>query len=332
MTENGQTDTKHPHHPHDKGYKQLLTNKKTFLELIRTFVQEEWVNEIDEDRLILVDKSYVLEDFSEKEADVVYRLRMKERDVIFYILLELQSTVDFLMPFRLLQYMVQIWRETYNNTPKEERERKGFRLPAIVPAVLYNGKNSWSAKMNFREMLADHEKFGRRVLDFSYILFNVNGYSDQELYEMTNLISSVFLLDQTMTHKELISRLRKSIRVLRKLTPDEFRQFIVWLKNVIKPKMSGQLQKEIDRIMEETNQSEVEFMIMNLEVTLDEMQQQAEARGVEKGKAEGLKEGELRKAIDTARVALKKGFSIDDIVEITGLDKNIVQKLKNELN
>ena len=320
MTESDQTNTKYSHNPHDKGYKQLLANKKTFLELIRTFVQEEWVNEIDEDRLILVDKSYVLEDFSEKEADVVYRLRMKERDVIFYVLLELQSTVDFLMPFRLLQYMVQIWRETYNNTPKEERERKGFRLPAIVPAVLYNGENNWSAKMNFREMLADHEKFGKRVLDFSYILFDVNRYKDQELYEIANLISSVFYLDQTMSHKELIRRLRKSIRVLSKLTPDEFRQFVVWLKNVIKPRMSGQLQKEVDRIMEEANQLEVEFMIMNLEITLDEMQQQAKKDGVDEGKME------------VARVALRKGFTIDDIVEITGLDKNIVQKLKNELN
>ena len=330
--ENGQTNTKHPHNPHDKGYKQLLTNKKTFLELIRTFVQEEWVNEIDEDGLLLVDKSFVLEDFSEKEADVVYRLRMKERDVIFYVLLELQSTVDFLMPFRLLQYMVQIWRETYNNTPKEERDRKDFRLPAIVPAVLYNGKNSWTAKMNFREMLSNHKIFGGRVLDFNYILFDVNRYKDQELYEMANLIASVFVLDQTMSHKELIRRLRKLIGVLRKLTLDEFRQIIVWLKNVIKPRMPAHLQKEVDRIMEEANQLEVEFMIMNLEVTLDEMQQQAKKEGIDEGIKEGIKEGELKKAVETARAALKEGISVDVICKITALDKEIVQKLKNELH
>jgi hypothetical protein len=227
MTESGQPNLKHPHHPHDKGYKQLLSNKKIFLELIKTFVQEDWVNEIEEDELLLVDKSFVLEDFSEKEADMVYRLRTKEKDVIFYVLLELQSTVDFLMPFRLLQYMVQIWRETYNNTQKEERDRKDFRLPAIVSAVLYNGKNNWTAKMNFREMLSVYQIFGGRVLDFNYILFDVNRYKDEELYEMANLIASVFVLDQTMNHKELIRRLRKLIMVLRKLTQDEFRQIMI---------------------------------------------------------------------------------------------------------
>ena len=108
MSEKDKTSNKEPHHPHDKGYKQLLSNKKTFLELIRTFVREDWAKEIDEDDLVLVNKSYILQDFSEKEADVVYRLRTREDDVIFYVLLELQSTVDYTMPFRLLLYMTEI--------------------------------------------------------------------------------------------------------------------------------------------------------------------------------------------------------------------------------
>ncbi|PRR74243.1 hypothetical protein MHFGQ_25950 [Moorella humiferrea] len=49
----------HPYHPHDKGYKQLLSDKRVFLELIKTFVREKWVETIDADDLILVNKSYV---------------------------------------------------------------------------------------------------------------------------------------------------------------------------------------------------------------------------------------------------------------------------------
>jgi hypothetical protein len=44
------------------------------------------------------------------------------------------------MSFRLLQYMVEVWRDAFNDTPEKERKRKSFRLPAIVPAVLYNGE------------------------------------------------------------------------------------------------------------------------------------------------------------------------------------------------
>ncbi len=39
---------------------------------------------------------------------MVYRISLGDRDVIFYLLIELQSRVDFLMPYRLLLYMVEI--------------------------------------------------------------------------------------------------------------------------------------------------------------------------------------------------------------------------------
>ncbi|MQL53263.1 Rpn family recombination-promoting nuclease/putative transposase [Desulfofundulus thermobenzoicus] len=152
-------DKRQPHHTHDRGYRELLSSKRAFLELLKTFVHEEWAKDIDEESLVRVEKSYVLQDFSEKEADIVYRLRLRGTEVIFYVLLELQSTVDHLMPFRLLLYMVEIWRDIYNNTLAGERERKGFRLPAIVPAVLYNGRRSWTACRSFREYQAGHERF-----------------------------------------------------------------------------------------------------------------------------------------------------------------------------
>ncbi|WP_422664938.1 Rpn family recombination-promoting nuclease/putative transposase [Aneurinibacillus uraniidurans] len=61
-------------------------------------------------------------------------------NVIFYVLLEMQSSVDFQMPFRLLFYMLEIWRDILKNTDKNEAVRKDFRL------VLYNGKQEWTAQ------------------------------------------------------------------------------------------------------------------------------------------------------------------------------------------
>ena len=47
-------------------------------------------------------------------------------------------------------------------------------------------------------MLSGYEKFPKYLLDFSYILFDVNRYNEDELYRAANLISSVFVLNQTM--------------------------------------------------------------------------------------------------------------------------------------
>jgi hypothetical protein len=84
-------------------------------------VNSDWVKDIDENDLIRVDKEFILQDYRKKEADIVYRMKIKETDshrvheVIFYILLELQSSVDRMMPFRLLTYMTQIWQQEVKN-------------------------------------------------------------------------------------------------------------------------------------------------------------------------------------------------------------------------
>ena len=359
-----ENEDKKQHHPHDKGYRQLLASKKTFLQLIKTFVQEDWAGEIDESNLVRLEKSYILQDFSEKEADIVYLLQTKDTSAIFYVLLELQSTVDYLMPFRLLLYMVEIWRDVYNNTPKEERERKDFRLPPVIPAVLYNGAPAWTAAPNFKETLSSYKKFEQHVLNFCYILFDINRYREEDLCRAANLISSIFVLDQKNNYPELVKRLHRLIGVFKKLSPEEFQQLIIWLKNVIKPKMPEKLQEEIENILDETNPMEVEKMVTNLEITLEEMQKEAETKGkleiariilkkdfpdetnpmevekmvtnleitLEEMQKEAETKGKLEEKLEVTRAALKKGFSIDDIAEITGLDKETVLKLKQKMN
>ncbi|WP_338835547.1 Rpn family recombination-promoting nuclease/putative transposase [Neomoorella thermoacetica] len=120
-------------------------------------------------------------------------------------------------------YMVEIWREIYNNTPQGERESKTFRLPPIIPAVLYNEAGSWTAALSFKEMQDSYQDFSGHLLDFRYLLFDVNRYSEEELIRAANLIAGVFLLDQKMRPEELVGRLQKLAGVLRRLTPDEFR-------------------------------------------------------------------------------------------------------------
>ena len=154
------------HQPHDKGYKFLLSSKKVFIQLLRSFVNQDWVDQVDKTQLIRVDKSYILQDFHDKEADLVYRMKTKDQEVIFYVLMELQSSVDFQMPYRLLLYMTEIWRGLLKDTAKQEVSRKDFKLPVIVPIVVYNGKNNWTANIHFKEMLNGYERFGDNVLDF----------------------------------------------------------------------------------------------------------------------------------------------------------------------
>lgn len=309
---------------HDVGYKHIFSHKETFLELLRSFVQKEWVKLIKEEDLILVDKSYILQDFEEEESDIVYRINIQGKEVIFYVLLEFQSKVDFQMPMRLFFYMTEIWREVLKNTSRKDRKRKNFRLPAIIPIVLYNGKNNWTACRNFKEILNGYELFEENILDFNYVLFDVNRYDEEELYELSNLVAAVFLLDQDMDEKKLVRRLRRMIFLLKKISPEQFSVFKQWLKKIVKPRLDEELQQEIDGILDKSSQEEVDFMVYNLERTLDNIEKKGIKRGIERG--------ENKKAIEIARKMLKKGFEIEEILEITDLDEEKVLKLKEEID
>lgn len=268
-----------------------------------------------------------MQDFRDKEADIVYRLRLRDTEIIFYVLLELQSTVDHTMPFRLLQYMVEIWRDIYNNAPEKEKNQKRFRLPAIIPAVLYNGGGSWTACPSFREYQSGQDQFSGHLLDFSYILFDVNRYDEEDLYRAANVIASVFYLDRVIDPRELVKRIKALAGMLKKMEPEQFRQVIVWLKNVIKRKLPKPLREEIDRVLEQTESREVEKMITNIERALDEMQQQALLEGEKRGKIEGKIEGK----VEVARTAFREGLDINVVCKITGLSKETVMELKRAL-
>ena len=187
--------------PHDRGYKTLLASEEIFVELLQSFVDMGWVSQIDPDTLTKMDTTYILQDFTEKEADLVYRLKLQDQEIIFYILLELQSTVDFQMPYRLLTYMMGIWGDVLKNIDTKEAERKEFRLPSIVPIVLYNSKERWTACRSFKDTLGVSELFREYVVDFKYILIDVNRYEKQTLTALDNFIGSVFKIDQAVGPK-----------------------------------------------------------------------------------------------------------------------------------
>ena len=313
------------HHEHDVGYKFIFSHRETFLELLRGFVKKDWVNLVRSEDLMLVDKSYVLEDFSEEESDIVYKANVNGRDVIFYILLEFQSSVDYRMPMRLLFYIVEIWREILKNTSKRERRRKDFRLPAVVPMVLYNGKNSWTAYRNFRDILSGSELFGDNVIDFRYILFDIYRYDERQLESMANMVSTVFLLDREISREDLMKRLRLTAYALKKITPEQFDILKSWLKGIMKPKLNERSKLEVDEILEKSSQREVDSMVSNLGKTIENIVKEGKTKGMEEGRKEGRKDGLLQGLEKLLYIKFSDTSCMDSIREVE--DENTLSSI-----
>ena len=115
--------------------------------------------ELTEKDLELIDKEFITDQFDTYESDLVYKVNTKEGSVYLFFLFELQSYNDFTMPFRLLIYMTAIWLDYFKNSDENERKKKGYRLPAVIPMVLYNGEFKWTASKQFRELIKSNELF-----------------------------------------------------------------------------------------------------------------------------------------------------------------------------
>ncbi len=138
--ENSDSPKQETDNPHDKGYKRIFSIKKNFLDFIKKYIGFDWMMELTEKDLVLIDKEFITDQFDTYESDLVYKVNTKKGSVYLFFLLELQSYNDFTMPFRLLVYITAIWLDYFKNCDKDMRRKKSFRLPAVVPIVLHNGE------------------------------------------------------------------------------------------------------------------------------------------------------------------------------------------------
>ncbi len=229
QTQKNQTDN-----PHDKGYKRIFSIKKHFLHFIKKYIALDWMMELEEKDLELIDKEFITDQFDTYESDLVYKVYTKEGVVYLFFLLELQSYNDFTMPFRLLIYMTAIWLDHFKNCDKNERSKKGYKLPAIMPIVLHNGERNWTASCRFRQMINNAELFGKYVVDFEYALVSVNTLTKSKISNSNTLIDNIFLADKKRTRQDWTDGIAELMQRIRAMDTNDLNEWITWFSNVIR--------------------------------------------------------------------------------------------------
>ena len=90
---------------YDASYKLLFAHARMVEDLLRGFIHEAWVREVDFTTLERVSGSYVSEDLRDREDDMIWRVRWGADWLYIYLLLEFQATVDRYMAVRLMVYV-----------------------------------------------------------------------------------------------------------------------------------------------------------------------------------------------------------------------------------
>ncbi|MCS6844512.1 MAG: Rpn family recombination-promoting nuclease/putative transposase, partial [Caldilineales bacterium] len=124
----------------DAAYKQLFSFPDMVADLLREYVPEAWVQEIDFGTLERVSGSYVSDDLRTREEDMVWRVRVRGQWVYIYVLLEFQTQVEPFMAVRIVVYVGLL----YQDLIRRGEVTADRRLPPVVPIVLYSGERRWT--------------------------------------------------------------------------------------------------------------------------------------------------------------------------------------------
>jgi len=193
--------------PHDKAFKTLLANAPIAREFFQYHLPPEIRDLIDLDTIKLQPNTYIDEALKETASDVLYEVKIANETGFLYVLFEHQSTVDKLMPLRVLKYMVSIWDEFI-------KQNGNVLLPIIIPLVFYHGKEPYNGPTDIRELIKAPQFLIDEVLFKAFYLIDSHDISDEECRER-HWAGVVTFLMKNIISKEIMSFLQTFLDIFK---------------------------------------------------------------------------------------------------------------------
>ena len=224
------------HQIYDKTLKELFSRPELVKNFLEGFVDEEFIKDIDFSRIEKKNTSYITKKFKNKYSDLVLKLNMAGGKCAYvYILFEFQSTVDRLMPLRILDYMLLL----YEDLVKQGEILSEELLPPVFPIVVYTGTQEYNVPTKLEDLIAlPYKRLKRYVPAFEHYLVTTRSKPREELKRMTgldNLIAGLFYFLTARTEDE-IKEAEKIISSRIDYASEIGRFYVIWLRKYLKHK------------------------------------------------------------------------------------------------
>ena len=273
---------------HDGSYKQIFSHASMVEDLLRGFVHEDWVNELDFSSLEKLNGSYISEDLRKRSDDVVWRVRFRDRWLYVYLLLEFQSQTDTWMALRMLVYTGLL----YQDLIKSGVVSKGEKLPPVLPVVIYNGEGRWREAQSMEHLIEPLSGPLREYMPRQrYFLLDEGCLSDSELPSEYNTLAEIIRLENV---EDVPQGIRAALpRLQQHLSGPQYtslrRALLVWIRRVVLRRMSS------DDALPEFNEFEEVNNMLAERVTKWTAQfvQQGVEQGMQQGMQQGVQLGEI---------------------------------------
>ena len=196
---------------HDGAYKKIFTHPEMVESLIRDFVPEEWVNDIDFSTLELPNKGFVTDELRSREDDIIWKVRWRDSWLYVYLIIEFQSSVDHWMAVRTMVYTGLLYQDLIASGIVQN----GEKLPPVFPLVLYNGLGTWTARREIADLIAPMPPSLRRYRPrHQYFLVDEGRIPDEQLNDRLGLSAILVRLERARGPEELQAGVKELIENL----------------------------------------------------------------------------------------------------------------------
>ena len=316
--------------PHDKFFKEIFGKVEVAKDFLNNYLPENIMKVIDVDTLEPQKDSFINEELQEVFSDMLFKVNINNREGYVYILFEHKSYISKDIAFQLLKYMLEIWEAKI-------KKEKTYKLPVIIPLVIYHGKDSWNIRTTLGELITEYEELPKDIQkfipDYEYLLYDISRYADEEIKGEARLriLFTIFRDIFTKDNKGLQESILRAAKHLRELEDRE--TGIEYFETLIRYVFSARTnltRTDVDEIIKkiEGTYPEGSEVIMTL---IERIREEGKEEGKEEGILTGMELGARQNKAEVAKNLIKLNLAIEQITEATGLPKKEVEKIAAEM-
>jgi predicted transposase/invertase (TIGR01784 family) len=145
-------------HTNDGFFKAIFSQPQHATAFFKSHLPAEIAAQIDWPSLAVVPGSFIKSTLHQLHSDLLFSVRIGDRETMLYLLFEHQSTPDPAMPLRLLGYLTEIFTRHHKD--------HGFPLPPVLPFVFHQGPQAWHLSTQFESLFELPEDLAASLLPF----------------------------------------------------------------------------------------------------------------------------------------------------------------------
>lgn len=297
---------------HDKLFKETFRNIEIAKDFMNEYLPRDVRNIIKLDTLEPQKDSFINTELKEIFSDLLFKVDINNKEGYIYFLFEHKSYKDKLVIFQLLRYMIEIWESKIKKENNNE-------LPIIIPLIIYHDKNQWNIKTKLSEMILGYDELPegvrRYIPNYEYLLYDLTKYKDEDikLQSITRIIIKIMRDARYADKNKIIDILVEGFKLLDEVI--EKNEVTHYIESCLRYILNVRSDINKDEIINIASQISIEGSELVMTVA-DQLRQ------------EGIKEGIKEGIIKIAKNAIIKGMKEEDILELTGLTKKEIDKIR----